>query len=547
MIRRMGHSPLQSLRVKTLVFVAMLLSVAVGANASEKQVTGRVTYVAAGTIYTSLGRESGVNDSSVVYVLEGSDTIAVLQAFAVSSKSTACHALRSSRQITVGMLVVAFVPLKEERETGAAAPAPSPVANESSPPAVLQRARPGVKADPSWLDLKGRVSAQFYTTRYDNSAYDISQPGLVLNLRGKSNELPIMFEVYGNFRTLSYGGASPFAKGARNQSRLYRLSLAYDDGVNAVSFGRIAPQAAPSIGYIDGLLLSRKFGDVTLGGTLGYQPSFTLRGILTDYRKFAGFVRYESQGAVRGSVTGAYARTYFHSQLDREVANAYVNLFWSSRVFLYASGDFDLRKKAGDGLAFSPSLSTAFVNVNYRMTRTLSLGLGADASRPVYTYSLVRSIPDSMIDRRLRAGVNLNVSVNLPWGISLYNTYTPRASESSFARDYSEYAAITFTDIAASGVMLRSNVNVNSTELTNSLGYGLNIQRNVLDLLDLGFRYQQYNYKVKKINTRSISTTYGADLMVNLSRTFGVVATYDRLEGYGTKSNAVFAEFSVRF
>jgi hypothetical protein len=57
--------------------------------AGEKPVTGTVTYVAAGTVYTSLGRESGVQDSTLLYVKANGDSIAVLRVLAVSSKSSA--------------------------------------------------------------------------------------------------------------------------------------------------------------------------------------------------------------------------------------------------------------------------------------------------------------------------------------------------------------------------------------------------------------------------------------------------------------------------
>jgi hypothetical protein len=157
-------------------------------------------------------------------------------------------------------------------------------------------------------------------------------------------------------------------------------------------------------------------------------------------------------------------------------------------------------------------------------------------------------VADSLLDLRLRAGMSFNVGFFLPWGISLSNTYTPRSSPGTgFGRDYSDYAAVTFTNIGSSGVTLRSNITINSTTLTRSRGYGAQIQRNFLGVLDLALRYQQYIYTVTKIETKSRSTTLGADLMLNLTRSLGLVASYDRLDGYGTKSSALFAEFSVRF
>ncbi len=533
---------------KRLLFL-LVFGLTTFAGAKEKGINGTVTYVTGGTVYTSLGKASGVQDSSIVFVIDGPDTIATLRVIASSSKSTACSVLTSRRQIKAGNTVVAYVPLQEEKQEKSPGNGETPSSLPTSGLPLPTTGQGGTTTESSkpFAEIKGRVSAQYYTTRYDNSSFDISQPGVVLNFRAKSNDVPIIFEVYSNFRTLAYGTMSPFSKHARNQSRIYRLSLGYDDGLNVISFGRIAPTVAPSIGYIDGTLLSRKLGAFTVGTALGFRPTFVQQGVSTENKKAALFLQYELKGGLQGSVTAAYARDYFHSQLDREVASTSINLFTSGDLFVYASSEVDLRTKSGDALKLHPALTTAFMNVNYRFTRELTVGLGGDASRPFYPFSSVRTVPDSLLDHRLRGGLTLNVNILLPGGVSLYNTFTPRSRGSQFAQDYSEYAAVTLADIAASGITFRTNVTVNSTEFTNSLGYGVNLQSRLLDVVDLALRYQKYNYTVKRIAMRSNSTTFGSDIMVPLTNYLSLVASYDRLDGYGTKSNSLFTELSVRF
>ena len=70
----------------------------------------------------------------------------------------------------------------------------------------------------------------------------------------------------------------------------------------------------------------------------------------------------------------------------------------------------------------------------------------------------------------------------------------------------------------------------------------------------IGNYYNKYNTKnpierflLKNYEDKHISRTFGADLMVNFTRGLAVMMSYDRLNGYGITSNAIFAELRVRF
>ena len=61
------------------MIIILLLFLAVGLKAEERIVRCKVTYMASGVVYTSLGRESGVQDSTLLYILSGRDTTARLK------------------------------------------------------------------------------------------------------------------------------------------------------------------------------------------------------------------------------------------------------------------------------------------------------------------------------------------------------------------------------------------------------------------------------------------------------------------------------------
>lgn len=521
---------------KSLVLMLLITQVA---HTEEKTVTGTVTYVAAGTVYTSLGRESGIKDSSLVWVKSGVDTLAMLQVIAVSSKSSACRILKSNREISVGSSVVSRVTIEAPKQDAV----PQAQASPLQVPGLPARVAPV----PGPFEVRGRVSAQYYMNRYDNTLYNTTQPGVVVNLRARSTDIPLKFELYSNIRTLSFGSAGPFSKKAVNQSRIYRLSFEYDDGVNDFLVGRIIPTQAPSVGYIDGAMFARKLGIVTLGTTVGYQPSYTLQGVSTDYKKFVLFASVSPVDSMNLILSSAYARTYYLNTLDREVVSGNVSLYTMGGFQVYGYTEFDLRTPSNGEFKLSPTLTSMFVNVSYRLTQMLTLGVGADASRPLYTYSVARFIADSLRETRLRSGINTTVSLYFPGGITISNTYAPRTSESRFASVYSNYTTIGFADLFSSGISFRSNLNLNANEYSTSNGYGVGLQRGILDIADLNIRFQQNTYTLKNYEDKHISRTFGTDLMVNLTHGLAVMISYDRLNGYGITSNSIFGELSVRF
>ena len=512
------------------------------ARAQETVVTAKVTYVSSGTVYVSAGRSSALRDSILVHVVSGKDTIAELKVFAMSSKSSACTILRAKRDVVVGDNVVARVQ-KEEKK--AALVAQQKDTTRTIGPEQSSGRSPR-QAEQAALSLQGRVGVQYYGSQFDNSSYNLNQPGLVLSLTATSRDLPLRLDLYGNMRSISRGGAGLFSKGAVNDSRIYRLSLEYDDQNNVVTLGRILPIYAPSIGAIDGVSYARRFGNFIFGGAVGFQPSLTQRGVSTDARKFSLFTRYQNHVLYDLTLTAAYARSYMASQLDREVVSVGISAYSTDGLSIYGYSDIDLKTRNGNQLAASPSVSSAMLMINYRLADFITVGLGADASRPVYPFFSVPTLVDSVTDHRIRSGATISVSLYLVNGIGLYDSYTPRSFDAGFGKEYTNYSSLYWSNVLSSGTMVRGTFTMTSNGFTTSEGYGINLQRNVFGL-DCTLRYQQSRYRILQLDETNLSKTFGADVMAFLSTHLSLIMSYDSVHGYGSVMQSVFTELSWRF
>ncbi|MGB2869050.1 MAG: hypothetical protein WBD36_11405 [Bacteroidota bacterium] len=526
--------------------VFLFLLVVMSVQAQEHPVQGRITFFSSGTVYVSVGRSAGVADSVKLFVVSQGDTVALLNVMAVSSKNAACAILWSRRDLVVGDQVTGLVQDQPPPKTISIAAPPRDTLSDAGSPAVRVRSSQPEDSEKPFMTFRGRLGLQNFSSRFPNADYNVNQPGMVFSIHGAADEIPITIDMYGNLRMFARGSVSPFSSAASNESRIYRMSVEYDDRFNVVTLGRILPLYAPSLGSIDGISYARRVGSVLGGVSMGFQPNRSQQGISTNTRKLALYTQLTLHEPFEGSVTAAYARTYLKSELDREAVSVNLSTYSMSGFSLYASADIDLRKEIDSAFALDPTPSLLMVTANLQVTSFLSLGVGIDASRPVYEYSVARTIPDSLTDRTLRSGMTMSVSLSPGGGLGIYNNYSPRASGSSLGTEYSNYSGLYLANIFETGATLRFSMTRNANPVTKSEGYGTQASGNVFGL-DCTLRYQRTRYTLLQLGETESGETFGVDAMLFLSRHLSFVASYDAARGMGMNGNTVFTELSWRF
>jgi hypothetical protein len=526
-----------------IVSLVLLVLISFPMFAQPKAIQGKITYVAYDAVYISLGKVDGIKESNQVYVIEGSDTIATLKIMAMSSKSSSCSILKTKRKTILGDIVVSTVYPEQSNN--------KIVSKESSDSAFKREEERKVNKTGfarSFIDINGRISSQYYSTLYDNNpGLNYNQPGVVLSLNCTENEIPVKLDLYGNFRSLSTGTKSPFGSAVINQSRIYKLSLEYDDTTNLIGIGRIIPAFLPAIGYIDGLLLSEYFNNFTAGAALGYQPGNNHMDFSTDYKKYAFFINYRSAGIFKYSLSTVYSKTFYQKYAEREVVNFSLNLYNNSGFYLSVFSDIDLREKSGSDFRFSPVITGFYSNCNYRFSNTFSIGLGLNTSRPFYPFSTFKNLPDSLLDKNLHYSGNISFDYNIMSGISIYNNFTPRFDVNRSNNNYSNYTSISLNNMFSTGIFSRLNFNLNSNIFTKSKGIGISIRKNFLNLIDVNIRSQIYDYKVLQSGIEYSNTTLGIDIVCFISKSVSFIMYLERLNGSSYKSTSVFNEISWRF
>lgn len=513
------------------------------------QVRGTITYIVKDAVYTSLGRNAGVQDSSLLFVVSKNDTVATLMVFATSSKSSVCNIQSTKRKLVIGDSLVADVELPKQKEEQQPPISKREIVKQDTTVEIaeVEKLKLPTSQNSHLISLQGRISLQYSSSVQSNANLIFTQPGIVLNLRGAFNNSPFKFDVYANFRSRVMGTQSPFSSNSTSQTRLYRFSVDYDDSVYRFSVGRIIPQHAPSVGYIDGVLISRKFNNFIVGLTGGFEPSYSQRGISTEFKKISLFGNFQSDGVLRSNINVSYARTYFHSQLDREVVSAMLFSSITNNISLTAQSEIDMRTKSGNNFELAPRLTNLFSNINYRFSPLFTFGLGYNSYRSMYSYSSVQLIPDSMFDRTSRNNLNVNLNFYFPSGISFYNTYSPRSSTEGFGSEFSNSSSLSVSNIFNQGISARTLFTINSTLLSRTLGIGGSLQKTFSNVFDVSARVQTYSHNIKQLDETRRTQSFGIDCMTLFLERLTVWGSIEWLSGSNTNGYNLFADVSWRF
>ena len=292
--------------MRTALFIVLMATCSVVA---QNNVKGTVSYLASGSVYLSIGRNQGIEDSARVFVLRSLDTIAVLQVFAVSSKSSVCKILEERRTIMLGDSIRANIsnlpavvqPVIQNFDSTA-----QMRFDTSSGKSFFKKTEAAKKR----FNLRGRIGFQYSAILFDNASLNMQQPGLVVSMRGDMADVPIKFDIYGTMRLSGRNNTAPFSSKATNDSRLYRFSVEYDNQSMIIGAGRILPVYASSAGYVDGVSVAQRMGKFVTGFAIGFQPNALLQMPTTDMKKFLVFTLFQPNDSWNTTASVSYARTW---------------------------------------------------------------------------------------------------------------------------------------------------------------------------------------------------------------------------------------------
>jgi hypothetical protein len=196
--------------------------------------------------------------------------------------------------------------------------------------------------------------------------------------------------------------------------------------------------------------------------------------------------------------TIAYAQVLKESRLDREFVYLQNSASLSQNLSFYQSSEFDLQAIDHGIRSSTFRMTNTFATVNVTPIQWLSVNLGYDASRSIYLFETMKTLPDTLFDNNLLQGYRVNFSFRLPASLTVGGTATHRSQsgDSRNSRTFSGFGRIS---------------NLLQTELNGSVRYesisGMFSDGNDLtvDLTGLSSRSCRYHSAMIAISTHCLA------------------------------------------
>jgi hypothetical protein len=496
-----------------------------------------ITYLTSATAYLDAGRLDGLREGTRVEVVRGGAAMGVLKVAFLASHQSSCDIVTTSVALAVGDSA-RFLPVAIPRDSGIA-PRPS-----AASPLVRRGLRvPG---------LRGRIGAEYLGVgQLGGTAGGFSQPSLALRLDGhpfatRAVTLAVDVRARRTYTNLSDGSA---LTDGRNRAYQAALSVGAPESPTRLTVGRQISGNLASVGMFDGLLAEMNHKHWSTGVFTGAQPDPVQLDFSTQIVEAGAYLQGHSGPSATShwSLTLGTSGSYDGGQANREFAYVQGSVL-TPRLWTFFTQEIDYYrpwKRLTSLDAVSPT--NTFALLRYRVTRGVTLDAGFDNRRNVVLYRDVVN-PATVFDDTYRQGAWAGCSIRFS-GRYLVGVDARSSSGGPAGRADAYTMSVSAGPITRVALTLRSRTTwYSSAQLTGwlqTVAFGIAPGGRLHLELNGGGR-QEWN-PVLDPPTNVWVTWLGADLDLNLARSWYLVVSANRETGGFDGSDQIYGGMSYRF
>jgi len=512
-----------------------------GQDLEVKTITAAVSYVTVSSVYLDAGRDRGLAVGDTLSVSHGLIPRGTVVVTAVSSGSSAAQIVVQNAQIVIGdsASIVKRVPIIVQTR---------PAATQAEIHQLFPRSPAANDAN----IVTGRFALQYAAAAPVSGPTTFSQPSALLRLDiARLFGSGLTFSMYGRSSYDLSDEFARYAEGSRFKVRMYEFSLAFEDVRSwfAYSVGRLTSRYVGGLGQFDGGQFYLRRGNVSAGVLLGLQPDYLTSGVNTEYQKMAAFVNYAWGGSVfaLNDITIAYGQQLYHGRLDRDFVYIQSSIRLGSRFSLYQSTEIDLHKPVDTVRTGAFRVANTFVSLSYYPVDWLSTSAGYDASRNIYLFESMRSIPVALLDRTLQQGLRGSITARLPLNIALMGSANVRVKKGEDHTARTLGTGIRVSDIAKTDLnagFQYLNIRGLYTEGSDII---VDLERWMSPSFSVSLRVDRYSYTLLSNATREVNTTASANVNARISQSLYALLSVDHVWDPLTRNLRFYSEIGVRF
>jgi hypothetical protein len=486
-----------------------------------------VSYVAASAVYLAAGSEQRVDIGDTLKIFRDSKEIGNVAVMAVARRTSIAQILVQHIPFAVGddaVLIKGF-PL-QRKDTLVIIRNDTIHAPESEHLAVRME-----KATSENV-VSGRVAFQLNEVIANDSHYSLTQPAALLQLRiqnlfGSGTQLSMDDRSYYD-PTNNY---TQYGNSAGAEHRLYEFSLRQELPDAPVGFGagRLTSRFVGGMGTFDGGEFFYRLSDVTVGVLGGAQVNDPVSVLSNTGTKGSLFVNYRTGPDVFHYYDGtlAYGRQMVNNKLDREFVYLQNTFAINPALSFYESSDIELDNVTNGTIKPAFDLSNTILSANYYPVEWFAANLGYDATRPVYLFETMKTIPDSLFAKNLLQGYRATVTFHLPLSMTLSENATYRTRQDTSRDAHTLTTALRVTDVFDSGFNPGIRYSSIIGEYSSGSDFAFDIDRTLFDNIDVSLRYDYSSASIALLRQTYITNTVTANVYYAISLVWYASLTLD--------------------
>lgn len=499
----MNHTGRKKYLKQLLILISFGFCLTAWSQNSNDLISGNVSFISSQNVYVQFVNTDGIHTGDTLFVLKNNELHPVLIVKNMSSISCVGSLMNGdtlavSNQLYVRKRIEPVFPIEVLAQK-------SKEAVSVNDQVIAGATRKG-KSDNPPSGFDGRLSLSSYLNNTsDTTINKIFRLNLSLNAEHIAHS-KLSAECYisvTNRNTYSPQTASDSITMVNYQQtstdvKIYNLAVKYDlNKAASLLFGRKINTNLANIGAVDGFQFENRTNVFSYGAVIGSRPDTYTYNINPALLQFGAYVSHQlktEKGYMQTSV--ALFNQMNNRMTDRRFAYIQHSNSLLKNLDFFGSVELDLYGLKNYQPATTLNLTSAYLSLQWRVLKNLSMSLSYDARKNIYYYETYKSYVDSVLDKETRQGFRFQTSYRpfkfMTWGGNAgYRMATATSGASANGYSYLTFPQLPF------GTSLTVDITALNTTYLNGLIYGGSLSRDFLNgklFTELTYRYVDYTF-----------------------------------------------------
>jgi hypothetical protein len=482
------------------------------AQTDTQPIAGKVSYISSQNVYVKFESTKNIKAGDTLYQQKENILIPVLIVNNLSSTSCVCNPI-SKNSVLVSMQIYAKrnpIQINEEPIVQKIIPQTEIAMGDSSKSIVEN-----IVVLPKYIQkISGSISASSYSN-YSNLNYANTnrfQYQLSLNAKNISNS---KFSVESNTSFRHEKDKWYVVQENIYQAlKIYNLSIKYDNNKNTqIVLGRKINPKLSSMGAVDGIQYEGKLNNIFFGAIAGSRPDYadySFNFKLPQFGAYAGHTYSNANGEMQN--TFALIEQMNNSKTDRRFAYYQHSNSLIKNLYYFGTVEVELYKNINDKPQNTFNLSSAYLLLQYKVSKKLTLSTSYDNRKNIIYYETYKSYINQIIDIEARQGLSFQTTYYPLKSLSLGAKTGYHFPNKNSKETKNLYGFISYYNIPVLKMSVTGSANYIETSYVIGKILNLNIYRDFFK----GNLYTECGYQKVNYSYLSTETTTLQDI-VNLS------------------------------